>query len=441
MSREMNRRLFIKSAAAMGVTAGTFGLSGCAQVTQAFAKPAIKRISPNEKLNIGVVGTFHRAAENIRQIEHENIVAITDVDQTYLDQAAKRIPGVQTYTDWRKMLEQPNIDAVLVATPDHTHVVAAIAAVKLGKHIYCEKPMGHNIHEVRALCEAVKEYGVASQLGTQIHAEDNYRRVVEVVKSGAIGAISEVHVWVGKDWSGPTERPLDTPPVPGTLAWDLWLGPAPERPYHSAYLPQEWRRWWDFGGGTLADMGCHYIDVVFWALDLAHPLSAEAFGPPVNKETAPANLKVRWEFPKRGEQPPVTLWWYDGNERPTVLAEKKIQAPDAGVLFVGEKGMMLANYSMYQLLPEDQFKGYTPPPAIIPSSIGHHKEWIMACKTGSPTTCNFGYSGPLTETVLLGNVAYRSGKKIEWDSKKLKAKNAPEADQYISREYRKGWSL
>ena len=216
---------------------------------------------------------------------------------------------------------------------------------------------------------------------------------------------ASAHVWVGKTWSG-GDRPKETPPVPGRLHWDLWLGPAPERPYHPTYLPANWRRWWDFGSGTLGDMACHYMDLPFWALDLKHPLSAEAEGPPVHPETTPSWMIVRYEFPSRGDMPPVNLTWYDGGKRPELFSQGKLPRWGDGVLFVGDKGMLLADYDRYVLLPEADFKDFRPPAPSIAKSIGHHNEWIDACKTGRPTTCNFGYSGALTEAVLLGAVAY-----------------------------------
>jgi predicted dehydrogenase len=225
------------------------------------------------------------------------------------------------------------------------------------------------------------------------------------------------------------------------LHWDLWLGPAPERPYHPTYQPANWRRWWDFGGGTLGDMGCHYMDLPFWALKLRHPTSVETIGPPVHPETAPDWKIVTWEFPARGDMPGLAFTWTDGNRRAAAFEKYKLPTWGDGVLFVGSKGTLIADYDRYQLLPESEFKDFTRPPESIPTSIGHYNEWIQACKIGSPTTCNFDYSGALTETVLLGNVAFRVGKKIEWDAEKLYSPNCPEAERFIRREYRKGWTL
>jgi predicted dehydrogenase len=312
--------------------------------------------------------------------------------------------------------------------------------MKLGKHCFCEKPLAHNVYEVRVMTELARNKKLATQMGTLIHATSNYRRVVELVKSGAIGPVAEAHVWCGKDWGG-GERPKETPPVPPNIHWDLWLGPAPERPYHPCYLPAQWRRWWDFGNGTLGDMACHLMDLPYWALDLAHPLAVEAEGPPVHPETCPHALVVRYEYPARGDQPPVKLTWYDGVNRPPQLAANGLPDWGMGVLFVGREGMLLADYGRKELYPKEKFAQFKAPEPTIPESPGHHKEWIAACKGGPAGLCNFDYAGPLSEAVLLGTVAYRVGKKLEWDAAALKATNCPEADEYLRRQYRKGWTL
>jgi predicted dehydrogenase len=400
-----------------------------------------RKLSANDKLNIGVIGTANRAAQDIHGIQDENIVAICDIDEQFLAAAHEKFPAARTYTDFRKLLEQRDIDAVLVGTADHCHAVATSAALHLGKHVYCEKPLTHTVYEARTIAKlAARNKQLATQMGTQIHATDNYRRVVELVKTGAIGKVSECHVWCEKSLAN-SERPTDMLPIPAHIHWDLWLGPAPSRPYHPDYLPKTWRHWWDFGEGILGDMACHYMDLAFWALDLKHPLTVEAEGPPIHPETTPEWLIVRYEFPPLHGHAPLKVTWYDGGKRPKLVGEGK--APDwrNGVLFVGDKGMLIADYGRRQLLPESEFTGFNPPDPFIPKSIGHHKEWLLACKTGTPTTCNFQYAGALTETVLLGNVAFRTGQKLEWDAARLKARNSKQAENYLHMEYRKGWEI
>jgi len=301
-----------------------------------------------------------------------------------------------------------------------------MAALESGKHVYCEKPLTHSVFEARRVAETATKAKLATQMGTQIHAGNNYRRVVEMIRAGAIGPVKEVHVWVGKAWGG-GERPEKTPPVPEHIHWDLWIGPA------------DWRRWWDFGQGTLGDMACHFVDLPFWALKLRHPTRIHATGPEVHPETCPLGLQVEYDFPAREDLPPVKLIWRDGNMTPKEVAGHKV--PGSGVMFIGEKGEMFANYGSFKLYPEKEYADYQPPEQTIPNSIGHHKEWIVACKTGAPTTCNFDYSGALTEAVLLGNVAFRAGKELHWDAEQLKATNCPAAEEFIRTEYRKGWSL
>ena len=426
----VSRRDFVKVSAAAGL-----GYWVAPQSAMALSN------SPNEKLNIAMIGTYNRAAGNLQDVSSQNIVVLCDVDDGFLAKAKEKYPKADTVNDFRKAVERKDIDAVVIATPDHTHAVATMAALKAGKNVYCEKPLTHDVYEARAVTETARKLKKVTQLGTQIHAENNYRRVVELIETGAIGQVKEVYVWNGRDWGG-GNRPTDKPPVPKTLHWDLWLGPAPERPYNPTYHPFSWRKWWDFGNGSLGDMGCHYIDVVFWALKLKYPTRVTADAKdPVNPETCPLGLHVEWDFPARGDLSPVKMHWYDTGRRPDILKEKSIPEIGDGVLFVGDKGMLLTNYGMHKLLPEENFKDFKAPEAYIPKSIGHHAEWIQACKEGTPTTCQFEYSGPLTESVLLGLVAYRVGKPLEWDSVNLKATNCPEADEFIRREYRKGWSL
>ncbi|MHB8898917.1 MAG: Gfo/Idh/MocA family protein [Thermoguttaceae bacterium] len=397
--------------------------------------------SPNQKLNVACVGTANRAAASVQAMAAENLVALCDVDQRYLDAAGQRFPKARLYRDYREMLDKEagKLDAVTVATSDHHHAPASIRAIRAGLHVYCEKPLTHTVFEARLLAEEAAKRKLATQMGTQIHAENNYRRVVEIIQSGAIGDVTEVHVWVGKGWGG-GERPAGGQEPPAYLDWDLWLGPAPQRPFWpDIYHPANWRRWWDFGTGTLGDMACHYMDLPYWALKLRHPTTCEAEGPPVHPETCPLGLIVRYQYPERDGLPPVKLTWYDGDRIPKEVAGERVLKN--GVMFVGSEGKMFADYGRYNLLPADKYAGYQPPAQTIPPSIGHHAEWIKACKDGSPTTCNFDYSGALTEAVLLGTVAYRLGKKLEWDAKTLKATNCPEADALINKTYRAGWEV
>jgi hypothetical protein len=395
-------------------------------------------------LNIGIIGAGGRGASNAGDVSSENIVALCDVNERNLAETHKRFPRARTYVDFRKLLdESKDLDAVVVSTAEHTHAFATLPAIQLGKHVYCEKPLTHCIWEARHVAEAAAKAKVATQMGTQIHATDNYRRVVELVQSNAIGPIRECHVWNDRDWGG-GDRPKDSQPVPNYLHWDLWLGPAPYRPYHEDYYPGiKWYKWWDFGNGTLSDMGSHLIDLAFWALKLRHPLTAQAKGPPVHPETTPTWIIVTWQFPARGDMPPVKLTWRHGGKHVDLLKKYGLPTKDwgSGQLFIGEKGMILSNYDHRLLFPEKQFAGFQPPKPTIPSSPGHHREWIQACKTGSPTLCNFTYSGALVESNLLGLAAYRLGRKLEWDPVNLKATNCPEADRLIRKKYRQGWSL
>lgn len=401
-----------------------------------------RRLSANDQLNIGVVGVANQGNYNLTNVAHENIVALCDVDDRYLAAAAEKFPQAKRYSDFRRLLDQRDLDAVVVATPDHVHAVAAKWALESGRHVYCEKPLARTISEARAVTEAARKHRRVTQIGTQIHAGSNYRRVVELVQTGAIGPIREVHVWVGATYGG-MDRPQDTPPVPPELHYDLWLGPVRYRPYSPEYVPFKWRNWWAFGGGSLADFGCHFMDLPHWALNLRQPLSAEVVdGPPVHAESTPPWLIVRYEYPARGPQPPVRLTWYHGGKKPDHLLEDQTELTwNSGVLFMGDKGRLISDYSRHFLLPEEQFRDFTKPTPFIPDSIGHHKEWTQACKTGDPTTCSFDYSGPLTEAALLGNVAYRAGCRIDWDHARLRAQDCRRADEFIWHQYRKGWKL
>ena len=444
---QLTRRRFLKSSVS-GIAAGAF-LAG--------APGFLRGRDLNSKLNIAAIGVGGRGGGNLGSVSGENIVAVCDVNENNLNRAAAAHAKARKEQDYRRLFDnQKEFDAVVVSTCEHTHAFATLPALQLGKHVYCEKPLTHNIWEARLIREAAAKARVATQMGIQIHAENNYRRVVELIQTGAIGPVREAHVWVGRAWGLQSEadakkygdivsvqnRPAAADPIPAGLNWDLWLGPALERPFNNVYFPgPKWYRWWDFGSGTMSDLGSHWNDLPFWALKLQAPLTVEASGPPPHPGLAPASMQATYEYGPRGEMPAVKLTWYQGVNKPEIWNSKGIPQWDSGALFIGEKGMLLSDYSKHVLLPEDKFKDFKRPEPFIPASKGHHAEWIHACKTGEPTTCNFEYSGWLTEANHLGNVAYRVGKKIEWNPALLNCPNAPEADKFIKRQYRKGWNL
>jgi predicted dehydrogenase len=409
--------------------------------------PALASKLANEKLRLACVGATAQAGWNIGQVASQEIIAIADVDSNNLEKGSKAYAGANKYADFRSMLEKEagRIDAVVVATPDHTHAPAAAMAMKLKKHVYCEKPLTHTVVEARTLANLAKENKLVTQMGTQIHAGDNYRRVVELVQKGAIGPIKEVHVWVNSKYDG--AKLTTGTSAPATLNWDLWQGPCVERPYSEGVHPFNWRKFWDYGNGSLGDFGCHYMDLVHWALDLRVPNSVEVLeAPPLDKVSASAGLVVKFEHPARGDKPAVAVTWYDGGKTPKLLSTlkgadgKPVGFANGGQLFVGEKGMIISDYGNRLLLPADKFADYKLEP-FIPNSIGHHNEWLEAIRTGGPTTCNFDYSGALTEAVLLGVLAYKAGKKIEVDAANLKITNDPSLNAMLHKEYRKGWTL
>jgi predicted dehydrogenase len=418
-------------------------------------------IPPSEKLNIAGIGVGGQGGGDISQMESENIVALCDVDWERAARTVKKFPHAKRYDDFRVMLDkQTDIDAVVVATPDHVHAVAAMAAIQLGKHVFCEKPLSHTLYEARYLTRSAREAGVATQMGNQGHAMESIRLLCEWIWDGAIGDVSEVHAWTPHPvWPQGIGKPGETPPVPRTLNWDLWLGPAPYRPYHPAYVPQKWRGWWDFGTGGLGDMGCHIFDHIVWALKLGAPTSVEAsfseFVPdkmtwdkPQNTETYPRASIVTYTFPAREGFPALTLTWYDGGlmpPRPEELSEdRKMGDTYGGALYVGTKGKILCGShgaNGFRILPEERMQTYTRPPKTLARSIGHHAEWIRACKGGEAAASNFDYAGPLTEMVLLGNVALRNRSKLQWDAENMCFPNQPEADAFIHHPYREGWHL
>jgi len=453
MPRKTSRREFIKTSAAAG--AGVASGVWVAGRQVAFGQEK----SPNSKLNIAFIGSGGRGGAHLAPCSSENIVALCDVYEPNIEGAAKKFPNAKKFVDFRKLYDEmgKEIDAVVVSTCEHTHAFAVLPAIQTGKHVFVEKPMTHGVWEARVLQEAArKNPKVATQMGIQMHASENSRRVVELIQSGAIGGVSEVHVWVNRSWGWQTaedaknnrdmlstqDRPKEEQPVPAGLHWDLWLGPAPERPFNKIYFPgPRWYRWWDFGSGTMSDLGSHMNDLPFWALKLKHPLTIEGFGPPVHPEIAPANFRATYEYGPRGDMPAVKFTWYQGTEKPPQVKDGSLPKWGDGHLFIGEKGMLLSSHSQHVLLPESKFKDFKRPDPQFAKSPGAVQEWIAAAKGEGKTMADFEYAAPLTEANHLASIAYRVGKKLEWDPVNLKAKNAPEADRLIKREYRKGWEL
>lgn len=408
-----------------------------------------RTVSPNEKLNIAGIGVGGQGGGDIDNLQSENIVALCDVDDAYAAKVYQRYPNAKTYRDYRVMLEkEKDIDAVVVATPDHLHAVVTMAAIQLGKHVYCEKPLTHSIHEARVVAEAARNAKVATQMGNQGQASEEARVLYELIQAGAIGNVREIHGWCNRNPSISPRgmaRPEGATPVPDTFDWDLWLGPAAFRPFvEHTYQPFIWRGWWDFGTGVLGDIGCHNFSAIFKALKLGAPTSVEATSthaqcpPEVVRESAPTASIVRYEFPAAGDRAAVTLTWYDGGVmpwRPEELEADREMGGGDGMLYVGDKGKILN----HRLIPETRMQEFGAPPKLLPRSPGHYQEWLDACKGGEPAGANFDFAGPLTETVLLGNIAIRTGKKLLWDGKNVT--NVPEANAYINPPYREGWSL
>ncbi|MFC1561552.1 Gfo/Idh/MocA family protein [candidate division KSB1 bacterium] len=422
------------------------------------------QIAPSDKLNIACVGVGGKGSSDIESVSMENVVALCDVDDTQMDgfvTYARRSenPGLMDtfmkahkYRDFRVMLEKErSIDAVVVSTPDHNHAVIAMTAIQMGKHVYVQKPLTHNVYEARMLTKAAKEYNVATQMGNQGHANEGARIINELIWDGAIGDVREVHVWTNRPiWPQGINAPEEIPSVPSYLDWDVWLGPAPYRHYHPAYCPFNWRGWFDFGTGVVGDMGAHIIDHPYWALKLDAPETITASSTPMTEDSFPLASTIQYTFPARGSMPPVKMTWYDGGllpPRPEELEPgRRMASRDGGGIFVGDKGKLM--FSTYgenpRLIPESRMQEYMLPEKTIPRSPGIYEEWIDACKTGKKSTTDFSYSGPLTETMLLGNVALFTQRRntiLEWDSEKMEIINLPEANEFLQREYRTGWSL
>ena len=431
---------------------------------------------PSEQLNVAVIGTGGQGITNIKGLlghKDVKITAICDpaqfwdntklyyrhhggrgpaleaIEEHHRQSETKGHHGCKVYVDFRKMLEQSgkDIDAVLVAAPNHIHAVASMAAIQAGKGLYCEKPLAYSVYEARKIAQAAREAKVATQMGNQGHSSDDIRRAVEWVRDGAIGKIRKVYAWASEnDVPQFTERPKETPPVPEGLHWDLWLGPAEKRPFHPAYAPQTWHYWWAFGNGKLGNFGCHTLDTAVWALDLEHPTLVEGSSTQLSKETTPLASTCHYKFPARGAQPPVDLYWYDGGirpPRPDCLELERNLSRNGGSLLVGEHGAILSGIwsGSPRILPEKKMRDYTLPAATIPRSRGHHRDWINACKGGPPASSNFDNAARLTEIVLLGTVALRTGTTLHWDGPNMKATNAPELDSFLHGHHRKGWEI
>ncbi len=463
----LSRRQFLYTTA---LATGGFALAGCA----APARP--RKVSANDKLNIACIGAAGKGASDTDCCATDNIVALCDVDEVKCAEQRAKYPKAKFYRDWRELLDkEKDIDAVMVSTPDHMHALVASAAIKLGKHVYCQKPLTQTVYEARYLRDLAKEYKVATQMGNQGSAHDGLRRAVEVIQAGIIGPVQQVHVWTNRPiWPQGIVRPAGSDIVPATLSWDNWLGPAQARPYKkNVYHAWNWRGWFDFGTGALGDMACHTANMPFRALKLGYPTSVELLEhSELVAETYPKASKIKFVFPARGDMPPVDFYWYDGNPvdksvkpfRPEAdltkdIAELLEKVPDAGCLLIGDKGQLFLpdDYgarSYIKLKDEKEFIEVKDREdvKVVPVTIArnpfsgendfrHHQEWIAACKGGPEPYSHFGIAAYLTEIILLGCVALRVGKKLEWDGPNMRAKNAPEAAQFVKREYRTGWKL
>lgn len=461
----ISRRTFLGSAS------GAAALS----VVSRHALGGTDPVPPSGRTTLAFIGTGGQGVQNLMsliQFPEVQVVAVCDVvreagdfqswnwgsgrerrpagrepakrmaDEYYTQtKASGSYTGCRAYADYRELLEKEDVDGVVVSTPDHTHAVITMAALKRGKHVYCEKPLTYSVYEARQVTETARKAGVATQLGNHAQASEEARLTCEMIWDGAIGPVHEVEIWYGaRFWHYPAfeGRPADTPPVPDGLDWDLWLGPAPERPYHPEYCPWTWRNWWDFGTGLLGDLGCHKLSTVFKALKLTYPESIEACSTKLDPEIYPQGVIARFQFPARGDMPPVKLTWYDGGLKPPRPEELEPEYRMEDVIYTGEKGKMMG----YRLIPEARMNEYPAPPKTLPRSIGHYEEWVNACRGGEPAGANFvDHAGLLTETPLLGNAALRAGTKLAWDGPNLTITNNEKANEFLHRPYRDGWSL
>ncbi|MFM7243782.1 MAG: Gfo/Idh/MocA family protein [Planctomycetaceae bacterium] len=408
---------------------------------------------PSERLNVAAIGIGGRGESNLAGMKGQNVVALCDVDEARAAKAFAAHPTARRFTDFRRLFDacEKQIDGVVISTPDHTHFHPAWWAIERDKHLYLEKPLAHEVQEVRRLCDAATQRGLATQLGSQRHTLPGLRAGVELVKAGTIGAVTEVHSWIASDRGMP--KPLGPVTVaPSTLDWDLWLGPVPERPYRPGLAPYDWRFWWEFGTGEAGNWGCHILDIPFWALELGHPIRVAGGGPEPDPHRTPTSLVSRLDFPVRTSAsgmvlPAVSLHWYQG--RPPILDQRGLDLPgkdgkrashDKNTLFIGTDGMLLCGFNGWQLLPAAEFVELKKPPQTLRPSPGFYREWFDACRGGPTATCHFGYAGPLAESVLLVNIAYRVRGEFAWDAAALTSGRA-DVDSLLAREYRAGWQV
>ena len=434
-----------------------------------------KTAPPSETLNVAAIGAGYMGSINIRNAHRAGarIAALCEVDQEAATPIEEQFPDAARYRDFRRLLDrEKSIDAVIVSTPDHTHAAIAIAAMRLGKHVYCEKPLAHTIYEVRKMTEVANRNRVVTQMGNQGHSFHSMSEFTECILSGALGDVREVHaVQAAFNYSRIDQLASidENHPVPESLDWGLWLGPAPYRKYNPMYHPGRWRGWQQFGSGNLGDFVCHIVDPAYRALDLGAPESivaeAEGFDTKLHRETFPKSSKIRFEFPERGGRPPVTLFWYDGDRyRPPHPEELKpgeesipvpgwVPSKQVGAMVVGEKGKIVYGShgaKDWRIIPDRKMKQYMgdrkrqaePEVSGPPSNLKHLKRWLEACKGGTPAESNFDYGGSLTEVALLGNVALRMpGTTLNWDARHMTFPNQPRANQYLHTPYRDGWHL
>lgn len=437
MHRQASRREFIQAALA----AGTALVSRRQASSQDRPTSVVAARGANEKLQLAVIGVAGRGAANLQRLASQPDVAIVglcDIDENRLREALEQHPAARKYFDCRELISQmDHVDGIVINTPDHMHAIPAAMALRRKIPVSCEKPLTHSVGEARLLRKLSAEAGVATQMGNQIHHSANARRVTELIRSGAIGTVERVHVWVAG--SVPAGKRVAKADPPKGIHYDLWLGPAPERPFHESHFHYFWRYWWDFGNGQLGDFGCHYLDLPVQALVLSAPESVEAKGEKAHDgdNDCPGRMQVDYRFPATAGRPPVHLTWYHGGWRPEGAEQ---YARNSAVLFEGTDGRLLADLRSSQLFLNSGKESQTVTPAPF-ESIDHFREWLNAIRNGGPTSSNFENAGQLTETVLLGNVAYRTGQPIKWDSAALKALNCPDADQFLRREYRAGWEL